>query len=82
MTRKASKLTPNEIDALSSLAEGETAIDIAERWGRSKATVYKTLDRAKQQLGASSMIHAVVLYVREFGDNHPITKWRTRSSRG
>ncbi len=56
--------------------------EIAESWGMSKAAVYKTLDRAKQELGASNMIHAVVLYVQEFGDGYPITKWRARSSRG
>ncbi len=82
MKKRTPRLTPNAFDALSRLAAGERVTEIAESWGMSKAAVYKTLDRAKQELGASSMIHAVVLYVREFGDGHPITKWRARSSKG
>ncbi len=82
MKKRTPRLTPNALDALSRLASGERVTEIAESWGMSKAAVYKTLDRAKQELGASNLIHAVALHVREFGDNHPITKWRARSSRG
>lgn len=81
MKKRTPRLTPNAFDALSRLAAGERVTEIAEDWGLSKVAVYKTLHRARQELGAITMIHAVVLYEREFGVNHPITKWRARSSR-
>ena len=82
MKKRKPRLTPNAFDALSRLASGERVTEIAESWGMSKAAVYKTLDRAKQELGASNMIHAVVLFVREFRDKHPISKWRAPPNSG
>jgi DNA-binding CsgD family transcriptional regulator len=57
------RLTPNEVEILSRLAEGGSVAEIAESWGRSKTAVYRQLESARRALGAKSDAHAVALFL-------------------
>ena len=81
MKHPTAKLTPNEVEILSSLAEGESVAEIAESWGRSKTVVYRQLESARQALGARTDAQAVALWLKESSGNDcciTIRKERTR----
>ncbi len=63
MKHPAAKLTPNEVEILSRLTEGEAVAEIAESWGRSKTVIYRQLETARRDLGAKSDAHAVALFL-------------------
>ena len=57
---KKQKLSPNEVEALQRLAQGDTVADIADAWGKSPASVYQTVAQARNRLGARTTVQAVV----------------------
>ncbi len=63
MKHLIAKLTPNEVEILSGLAEGDSVAEIAESWGRSKTVIYRQLETARRALGAKSDAHAVALFL-------------------
>ncbi len=66
MKYPTARLTPNEVEILSRLAEGESVAEIAESWGRSKTVIYRQLESARRALGAKSDAHAVALFLKSY----------------
>ena len=64
--RQGQRLSPREREVIGALCMGETAGEIAKRWGRSVKTVQAHIENAKVKLGARTQNAAVYQYVTRY----------------
>ena len=65
MKSLTAKLTPNEVELLTRLADGESVKDLADSWGTSATMVYHTFEKARSALGARTRYEAIAIWVRD-----------------